>query len=140
MKRDEEPVVVEQDFSCSAALLWNAISDAERMRRWYFDCIPEFRAEIGFTTRFDIDAGERTFPHVWKVVEVDPGRKLAYSWRYDGYSGASTSIFEVSRLILSCVVNEDFADDIPEFTRDSCLGGWRYLINDSLKSYLKSAS
>jgi uncharacterized protein YndB with AHSA1/START domain len=146
MKRDEEPVVVEQDFPCSTAVLWQAISDLDRMRRWYFDRIPAFRAEVGFTTRFDIDSGARVFAHVWKVVEVDPGRRLAYSWRYDGYPGASTSIFEVlgnetgSRLILTCVVNEDFPDDIPEFTRDSCLGGWRYFVNESLKNYLQSVS
>ena len=146
MRRDEEPVVVVQDYSCSAALLWEAITDIDRMLRWYFDSIPDFRAEVGFKTRFDVDTGERIFPHCWEVVEVEPGRKIAYDWRFEGYPGASVSIFEVSgdetgsTLTLTCVVNEDFPDDVPEFTRDSCLGGWNYLVKDSLKAYLESTS
>ena len=146
MRTDEEPVVVSQGYPCAAALLWAAITDIERMRQWYFDSIPEFRAEVGFKTRFDVDTGERIFPHCWEVVEVDPGRKIAYSWNFDGYPGASVSIFEVSggetssKLTLTCVVNENFPDDVPEFTRESCLGGWNYFIKESLKSYLVKAS
>ena len=146
MKRDEEPVVVAQDYSCSADLLWQAITDINRMRHWYFDSIPDFRAEVGFKTRFDVDTGERVFPHCWEVIEVEPGRKIAYNWRFDGYPGASVSVFEVSgddsssQLTLTCLVIEDFPDDIPEFTRDSCLGGWNYFLKESLHSYLQTAS
>jgi hypothetical protein len=36
-------------------------------------------------------------------------------------------------------VRETFPDDIPEFRRDSCIGGWEYLIQKSLKEYLEKA-
>lgn len=146
MKRDEEPVVVSQDFPCSASALWEAITDIDKMRHWYFDNIPDFKAEVGFKTQFDVDAGERIFRHHWEVVEVVPGRKIAYVWQFDGYPGTSISVFEVagdeagSRLTLSCPVTEDFPDDIPEFTRDSCLGGWNYFIGESLNAYLSPAT
>ena len=146
MRRDEEPVVVSQDYPCSAAMLWEAVTDIDRMRHWYFDNIPAFKAEIGFKTRFDVDTGERIFPHRWEVIEVDPGCKIAYSWHFDGYPGASISLFEVSgdevssKLTLTCLVTEDFPDDIPEFTRDSCQDGWSYFVKESLKSYLENTS
>lgn len=145
MRRDEEPVVVAQNYPCSVDLLWEAITDIDRMRDWYFDCIPAFRAELGFKTQFDVDTGERIFTHNWEVVEVESGRRIAYSWRFDGYPGESVSVFEVtgdetsSKLTLTCIVNEDFPDDVPEFTRDSCLGGWNYFIKDSLSKYLDNA-
>lgn len=145
MRRDEKPVVVVQNYPCSVALLWEAITKIDRMRQWYFDNIPAFGAEVGFKTRFDIDTGERIFVHCWEVVEVESGRKIAYNWRFDGYPGTSVSIFEVSgdetssKLTLTCKVNEDFPDDVPEFSRQSCQGGWNYLIKESLSTYLENA-
>ena len=35
------------------------------------------------------------------------------------------------------VIVESFPQDIPEFSRMSCLGGWTYFINQSLKEYLE---
>lgn len=142
MRTDEEPVVVVQDYPCSVAQLWEAVTVVDRMRHWYFDNIPDFKAEVGFKTRFDVDTGARIFPHCWEVTDVDPGRRIAYEWRFEGYPGASVSVFDVSgddrrsRLTLTCLVNEDFPADVPEFTRDSCLGGWDYFIGESLKKYL----
>jgi len=142
MKAVEEPVVVSQQFTCPASLLWDAITDVEQMKKWYFPDIPDFQARTGFETGFDVDTGERTFHHRWEVVEVEPKRLLAYVWTFAGYPGKSTSVFEIEdddqgcQLTLTCIVHEDFPDDIPEFTRDACLGGWNYFIKDSLKAYL----
>jgi hypothetical protein len=38
--------------------------------------------------------------------------------------------------VLTVEVLEDFPDDIPEFRRESCIGGWNYFINHRLKEYL----
>ena len=31
---------------------------------------------------------------------------------------------------------DSFPDDLPEFTRESCLGGWTYFIKEKLLSFL----
>ncbi len=144
MKRDEDPIVVEQDFDRSASDVWNAITEVDEMRQWYFDNIPEFKAEVGFHTQFLVEAGERRYLHLWQVTEVVPERKIVYNWKYDAFEGDSCVTFEVSgndqssHLKLTMQVLADFPDDIPEFSRDSGIGGWTYFINDRLKAYLDS--
>ena len=61
MKRDEEPVIVEQRFDRSASDVWGAITDIDEMRKWYFESIPDFRAEPGFRTNFPVVFGDRTY-------------------------------------------------------------------------------
>ena len=142
MKKDEEPIVVEQDFDRSASDVWAAITEVGEMRQWYFDNIPDFKAEVGFCTRFTVDAGDRSFVHLWEVTEVVPQRKLVYNWKYEGLAGELSIRFEVredarsTHLRLTCRVLEDFAENIPEFARESGVEGWTYFIEDQLKTHL----
>ena len=142
MKKEEAPIVVEQDFDRSVSDVWNAITKIGEMRKWYFENIPDFKAEAGFVTQFVVESGERNFLHLWKVTEVDPQRKVVYNWKYQGIPGDSYVTFEVSgdeksaRLRVTTLVQESFPEDIPEFSRESCLGGWTYFIKDRLKAYL----
>ena len=142
MKASDEPVIIEQDFACSVAALWQALTDPAKMRQWYFDNIPDFSPEPRFETEFMVDAGERRFLHQWRVIEAVAPRKLAYRWTYDGYPGSAISLFMLSgddhrsHLQLSFDIEADFPDDVPEFRRESCVGGWEYFIGESLKRYL----
>ncbi len=142
MKTTEEPVIIEEAIGCSRLALWDALVNRDEMVQWFFADIPEFKPEVGFYTEFTVDTGEKEFLHQWEVTEVDPGEKIAYRWRYAGYPGAAQSVFEVSgdfetsRLRLSFVLEEDFPDDVPEFTRDACVGGWTYFIGE-LKNYFE---
>ena len=142
MKKEEPPVVVEQTFDVPIMTVWRAITDPVQMRQWYFDNIPDFQADVGFETRFLVQIGGRDFPHLWKVTEVVPGRKIAYDWRFEGYPGDSYVSFELSankdqcKLTLTAVVREDFPDEVPEFSRESCVAGWEYFIQKSLKDHL----
>lgn len=143
MKRSDETVSMNVQIACTAEALWQALVDPVHMRQWYFTEIPDFKAEQGFRTEFLVQTDERDFLHQWQVTEVEPGRRIAYRWRYEGYPGAALSVFEISTagnysvLQLSFPVEEDFPDEIPEFQRDACLGGWQYLTGQ-LKSYLES--
>jgi uncharacterized protein YndB with AHSA1/START domain len=80
---------------------------------------------------------------VWKVTEVVPQRKISYIWKFRGCPGESSSTFDLfdvgraTRLRVTVIVHQDFPDDIPEFERESCLGGWRYFLNERLKPYLE---
>ena len=144
MRTDEEPVVVEQTFHVPVETVWNAITDVELMRQWFFDNIPEFKAEVGFETRFNVSTGERDFLHVWTVTEAIPQTKLVYNWRYPDYPGDSFVIFELSdqggstKLTVRTDVREDFPDEIPEFKRESCEAGWQYFIQQNLKRFLEN--
>jgi uncharacterized protein YndB with AHSA1/START domain len=142
MRTDEPPVIVKVVFTAPAGKIWQAITSVDPMRRWYFDNIPAFEARVGFETQFTVINEDRQFPHLWRVVEVVPGKKIAYSWRFEGYPGAGMVSFDLephtdgTSLKVTNTVQEDFPDDVPEFRRESCLEGWRYLLGQSLKTYL----
>lgn len=144
MAKSSEPIVVEQTFQVSRETLWKAITDHEQMVKWFFDNIPDFKAEVGFQTQFDVQAGERNFRHLWKIIEATPERKIVYDWRYQDFPGTGKVTFEVfeerggSRLRVTNEGIESFPQDIPEFAPESCEGGWKYLIQGNLKKYLES--
>lgn len=138
----DDPIIIEQDFPSSLEELWLALTEPEQMRRWYFDNIPDFRPEAGFTTEFMVDAGEREFQHQWQVTEAHQPNRLSYRWQYGGYKGAALAVFELSGddrsafLRFEFQIEEDFDDSIPEFRRESCVAGWQYFISESLSKYL----
>ena len=136
------PIVVEQHFNKRANSVWAAITEQEQMVKWFFDSIPEFKPEVGFETSFDVDSGNRIFRHNWKIIEADAPSKIVYLWSYEDIEGAGTvtfKIFEQDDGALVRVINEgldNFPENIPEFSRESCIGGWEYFIQDRLKQYL----
>jgi uncharacterized protein YndB with AHSA1/START domain len=142
MKRDDSPIIVEQVFDRSVSDVWSSIVEIEEMRKWYFENIPDFKAEVGFSTQFLVKTEEREFLHLWEIIEVVPQSKVVYSWRYKGIVGDSIASFEVSGnddsalLTVTLQALQDFPSDIPEFTRESCIAGWNYFIKDRLKTYL----
>jgi uncharacterized protein YndB with AHSA1/START domain len=144
MKTTDDPVVVEQSYNATAKTVWNAITQVDLMCQWYFDNIPAFEAKVGFEIRFDVRHEGRVFPHLWKVTEVVPEKKLVYDWKFDGYAGDSYVVWELSEendttmLRITCHVREDFSDDIPEFRRESCVAGWEYFLQQSLKEFLET--
>lgn len=143
MKTTDKLIVVEQTFDCSVEALWNSLTDIEEMRKWYFENIPDFKPLVGFETQFNVQSEERNFLHKWKVIEVEFLKKIKYTWEYGEYPGKSTSEFEIldegneTKLKLTVEVLEDFPDDVPEFRRESCIGGWEYFLKGRLKDYLK---
>lgn len=143
MNKHDEPVVVEQTFRTSIDTVWRAITEIDQMRQWYFENIPAFKAEPGFETQFNVHCEGRDFLHMWKVTELVPLKKITYRWRYEGYAGDSFVVFELieqsnaTLLKLTHQVTESFPDDIPEFNRESCVGGWTYFIQDRLKDFLQ---
>lgn len=143
MKASDNPVVVEQSFNTTPEKIWQAITEHDEMIQWYFDNIPEFKAEVGFKTQFNIHNEGRDFLHLWNVIEVEPLKKISYGWKFEGYKGDSFVTFEIfdkgetTKIRLTATVTEDFDDNIPEFKRESCIGGWQYFIQQRLKEFLE---
>lgn len=143
MKNTDKPIVVEQTFDVSITELWNAITELKQMKQWFFENIESFEPKVGFETRFVVENEGSVFPHLWKITEVERLNKITYNWKYEGYTGDSFVTFELveqgknTKLKLVHTTTKDFPSNIPEFTRESCIGGWNYFIKQRLKEYLK---
>lgn len=83
MAHNGEPIVVEESYAVSAEDLWEAVTVKERMLGWYFQ-IPAFEAEVGFEVEFNVECNGTDFLHQWKIIEVDPGKRISYDWKYGG--------------------------------------------------------
>ncbi len=142
MKTSKNSVVVEQTYKTSLLKVWNAITNVDEMTLWFFDNIPEFKPKVGFKTQFLIQSENRKFTHLWEVTEVISNQKITYNWKYAEYPGNAFVTFELFeekervRLKVTMLVTEDFPDEVPEFSWDSCIQGWRFFIVERLKIYL----
>jgi len=145
MKKHESPIILDYKFNTSIGKLWSAIVEIDQMKKWFFDNIPDFKPELGFMTKFAVQNEHRTFTHLWKITDVIPENKITYSWKYEEYPGDSLATFSLIqmddhiKLNLTIEIIEDFPDDIPEFTTESCTEGWNYFIGQNLKAYLNKS-
>lgn len=143
MKKTDEPIVVEQTFNVTRPELWKAITELNQMTKWFFENIESFEPKVGFETNFVVKNNNRIFPHLWRITEVEPEEKITYNWKYEGYEGDSYVTFKLSeykdgsKLTLIHRVTESFSQNIEEFKRESCIGGWNWFIRKSLKNYLE---
>jgi len=81
-----EAIVIERTLNAPVANVWQALTEVEQMRQWYFD-LKEFRPEPGFEFEFIVEHEGAKYHHVCKVTEAIPHRKIAYTWRYKGEPG-----------------------------------------------------
>jgi len=137
----EKPLVIERTYKAPVSAVWQAISEKDHMKNWYFDP-DEFQPVVGFRFQFHGKGRKgESYLHLCEVTEVIPGKKLQYSWRYEGYEGLSYVTFELfeegadTRLKLTHSGLESFPV-LPDFSRDSFLSGWTYLTGTALKDYL----
>lgn len=136
------PLVIEKTYDAPVHKVWRAITNKEDMKQWYFD-LQEFRPEIGFEFTFTGCAEEREYLHLCKITEVVEGKRIAYSWRYDGYPGMSYVTFDLkemgnkTHLTLTHRGLETFPQDIPDFAKQCFAEGWQYFIEVGLKNYLE---
>jgi uncharacterized protein YndB with AHSA1/START domain len=137
------PVVVERSFDASVETIWRAITELEQMKRWYMPYLLSFQPVVGFETQFNVHHNGKEFLHIWKVTEVVPGKKLAYSWEYAGYPGNSLVTFELSaegaktKLKLTHEGLGSFLPEInPDLARKNFAKGWTQ-IAESLEKFLE---
>ncbi len=136
------PIVVEQKFDKPIRTVWKAITEQPQMIRWFFTDIPELKAEQGFETSFIVNVDGRNFHHCWRILEAEEPNKIVYHWSYNDIEGEGIVIFELMEAAKGSVLRltntglDSFPSDIPEFSRESCEGGWQYFIQGNLKNYL----
>lgn len=135
------PFVIERTYKAKPDRVWQAITDKDKMKEWYFD-LKEFKPEVGFEFEFSGGPPEKSYLHLCKVTEVITGQKLTHSWRYDGYAGNSFVTWELfdegdkTRVKLTHAGLETFPD-IPDFAPKNFEMGWTDILGRSLKEYLE---
>ena len=128
-----EPFVIERTFNAPASKVWQAITDKEKMKQWYFD-LAEFKPEVGFEFHFYGGTEEKRYLHLCKVTEVISGKKLTHSWRYDGYEGNSFVTWELfeegdkTRVKLTHAGLETFPESNPDFAAKNFIAGWTEIV------------
>lgn len=143
MKTD--PFIIERTYNAPIEKVWKAITDKEVMKQWFFD-IAEFKPQVGFEFQFEGSNEERYYLHLCKITEVIPGKKLAYSWRYNGYEGISFVTWELfdegdkTRLKLTHEGLKTFPMNNPDFAKKNFVAGWTEIIGVSLKEFVEKSS
>jgi uncharacterized protein YndB with AHSA1/START domain len=137
-----EPVIIERTFNAPIGKVWKAITDKNQMKEWYFD-LSDFSLTVGFEFQFTATGPGMSYVHLCKITEVVPGKKLQYSWRYDGYEGNSLVTFELfaegdkTRLKLTQEGLETFPASNPDFAKKNFIQGWTEIIGTSLKKFVE---
>ena len=140
---ENQPLIIEELFDAKISQVWNAISDKNEMKHWYFD-LQEFKTEVGF--KFEFSGGPddgKKYLHLCEVTEVEHEKRLTYSWRYDGYEGISYVTFDLfpkgneTLLRLTHRGLETFPKSNPDLVVKNFVAGWNDIIHRSLKDYLE---
>jgi uncharacterized protein YndB with AHSA1/START domain len=139
-----EPLVLERTFNAPIARVWKALTNSDAISQWSFD-MKEFKPEVGFKFEFYGEKDGVKFDHRCVVTEVITGKKLAYSWRYEGFEGDSLVTFELfeegsqTRLRLTHEGLESF-HKMSVFARENFVAGWTEIIGSLLKKFVENES
>jgi uncharacterized protein YndB with AHSA1/START domain len=137
-----ENVVQEVVINAPTNKVWQAITNKNHMKNWYFD-IEVFEPVVGFEFSFYGGDECQKYLHLCKITKVIENKVLAYTWRYDEYEGNSEVTFELfadgdkTRLKLTHTGIDSFPKTSPNFTRESFAAGWKELIGTLIKEYLE---
>jgi uncharacterized protein YndB with AHSA1/START domain len=145
MKSNNLTCNIEQTFNAPVKMIWKAITNNKDMKKWYFD-ISEFKAEPGFEFHFYAGNEDRVYLHLCTIKEIIEGKKISYSWSFDGYPGNSMVSFELfedgnkTRLKLTHEGLESFPKNNPDFAIDSFEQGWQFILGTSLKDFIEGTA
>lgn len=139
----DDPIIIEQHLNAPVKKVWEALTENEQMKKWYFE-LKEFKPSVGF--KFHFTGGKqdgKQYLHLCEVTEAIPHKKLAYSWRYEGYKGVSYVVFELipeankTKLRLTHKGLDSFPQNNPDFNRENFVKGWTQIIGSSLKKFIE---
>ncbi|WP_432712855.1 SRPBCC family protein [Pedobacter sp.] len=134
------PFEFEQVYDAPIEKVWQALTDENKMRAWYFPQLIKFKPVVGFEFVFSNDGS--TYQKEWRVTKIEEGHLLAHSWIYKGYPGSSEVTFglfeegEKTKLKLTHTGLSSFPAD-PHFARKRFEDGWKQILGSNLKDHLK---
>lgn len=141
---ETESLAMERIIHAPVEKVWLALTDSEQMRQWYFPMMADFKPTVGFETKFNVTHNDNVYPHIWKVTEALPLKKIAYWWRYGGYPGKAVVSFELeavdakAKLMLTYQIVESFeSDKYPDFSQENFRKGWTHFL-ERLQTFVES--
>lgn len=136
---------IEKQFQAPISKVWDAISNKNTMKKWYFD-IADFELAEGH--EFNFWAGPpdgKEWHHRCVIQELIPEKKLSHSWTYPGYDGETLVSWELikisdelTQINFSHEFIKAFPDDVEELKLENFQEGWTYIINIGLKEFLEN--
>jgi len=142
--RGDQPVILERTFNATVEQVWEALTNVEQMKQWYFPQLNDFRPDPGFTTEFNVHHEGKDWLHVWKIAEVVPLKKISLEWKFSGYPGNSLLTFELfpegrqTKLVLTHEGIESFLpEQNPGLARENFVLGWTEFMDNGLKNFLE---
>jgi len=130
---NNEQVITERVYNAPIERVWQAITDIEQMKQWYFDTLTEFEPEVGFEVRFENKHNGAILSNVFKVIDVVPGKKISHSWTILNNPGNSVVTWELfeqgdkTKLVLTHDHVETFGGATnPGFARENYVKGWAH--------------
>ena len=138
------PIIKEVIVDAPVSKVWQAITEKERMKLWYFD-IAEFEPEAGFEFQFVAENEEKKkFVHLCKITEVVDQKKLSYSWQYEGIDVITHVTFELfpegdskTKVRLTHAGVDKFPANLTDYAKQNFIDGWNQIIGTSLKNYVE---
>ena len=138
-----KPFIIERTYNAPVEKVWQALTDKDQMKQWYFD-LAAFKPQVGFEFQFfgQGHKGEK-YLHLCRITEAVKNKKLAYTWTYEGYPGESLVTFELTdlggktKLTLTHSGLHTFPSDNADFAKESFTAGWTELIGTSLKKFVE---
>jgi uncharacterized protein YndB with AHSA1/START domain len=137
------PLIKEFYYNAPIAKVWEALTDKDKMKKWYFPQLLKFEPVVGYKFQFDDDSHE--YHKEWVVTKVVEGKTFAHSWAYKGYPGSSEVVFDLfaegnkTRLRVTQTGLESFPDH-PHFKRERFEWGWDNLLGQNLKHLLENSN
>lgn len=136
------PITFETHYAAAPERVWQAITDKELMKQWYFD-IPDFELKVNATFNFYEPGNERKFHHRCVIKEIVPNRKFQHTWTYPELSkGSSLLTWELipdgngTLVKLTHSGIESFADGGKDFAQENYEAGWNEILGKLLKEFL----
>jgi uncharacterized protein YndB with AHSA1/START domain len=139
---ETSPFVIERIYHASPEKVWQALTDKQKMKEWYFD-VSDFQPVVGFEFKFAGGDKNTVYNHICRVTDVIEHKKLSHTWRYDGYPGESEVTWELfpegnnTRVVLTHKGLHTFPQDNPAFARGNFEMGWTQILGTNLKNYLE---
>ena len=137
-----EPIIITHAFDSSIDQVWNALSNEEELRKWYFP-VRDYKFEVGkFFTFFESEE-TNNYLHRCRFLNIIPKKLIEYSWAHPDHSkGSSVVKWEIQEedgktmVTLSHSGVENFADAGPDFARANYEMGWDSIVKNLLRNYL----
>jgi len=134
-------VTIEAIFNSTKEKVWQAITDKEIMKVWYFD-IPSFNLEVGADFSF-YEGEKKEYLHTCKILNIEENKLLQHTWMHPEQSKGSSvltwKIDEVDQKVKVTLTHEgleNFADAGPAFAPENYEMGWNALVKTNLRNYL----